>query len=133
LLFCMAFFLTGGVNVTSKLILVLGLGKFKFIYMLFLYGVGFFLAIVKSLMEKSLPGLKEMKLGFGMGIAGVAATFFLLLTLGNLTGTLAFPLKTCGNILLTNFIAYLVWSERIKNKEKVGLSLALLAIVFMNL
>jgi len=133
LLFFMAFFLTGGVGVASKLIPVLGLGEFKITYMAFLYGVPFILAVIKSLMGRNLPGLKEIKIGFGMGIAGVINIFLLLLALESLTGTLAFPLKICGNIIFTNFLVYLIWKERINNKEKIGLGLSLLAIVFMNL
>ena len=72
-------------------------------------------------------------IGGGMGIAGIGNIFFFLLVLEKFTGTLAFPLKTCGNVLLTIFITHLIWREKLNRKEVMGLSFALLAIVFMNL
>lgn len=128
-----AFFLNGGASVAYKLIPVLGLEKFKLTYLSFIWGGAFILALGRSWMRKGLPNLKEIKVGVGMGIAGVGSTFFLLLALENLTGTLAFPLGACGNILFVVFITYLVWQEKVDRKEFIGLSLALLAIVFINL
>ena len=128
-----AFFLTGVVSVTVKLIPALGLEKFKLTYILFLYGGAFISALMINRIRRELPTLKEIKVGVGMGISGVANIFFLLLALENLTGTIAFPVKTCGNIVLTVFITYLVWGEKINRKETIGLSLTLLAIVFMNI
>jgi len=128
-----AFFLTGVVSVTVKLIPALGLEKFKLTYILFLYGGAFISALMINRIRRELPTLKEIKVGVGMGISGVANIFFLLLALENLTGTIAFPVKACGNIVLTVFITYLVWGEKINRKETIGLSLALLAIVFMNI
>ncbi len=127
-----AFFLTGGVGITAKLIPALGLEKFKLTYILFLYGAAFIVALVINWVRRKLPTLKEVKVGVGMGIAGVTNMFFFLLALEGLSGTIAFPVKTCGNMLLTVFISYLVWREKIDRKETIGLSLALLAIVFMN-
>ena len=129
-LLSIAFFLTGVVSVTVKLISALGLEKFKLTYILFLYGGAFISALM---INWKLPTLKEIKVGVGMGISGVANIFFLLLALENLTGTISFPVKTCGNIVLTVFITYLVWGEKINRKETIGLSLALLAILFMNI
>ncbi|MBA7576823.1 hypothetical protein ES708_18665 [subsurface metagenome] len=88
-----AFFLTGVVSVTVKLIPALGLEKFKLTYILFLYGGGFISALMINWIRKELPILKEIKVGVGMGISG----------------------------------------EKINRKETIGLSLALLAIVFMNI
>jgi len=128
-----AFFLTGGVSVSAKLIPIWGLEESKLTYILFLYGGAFTVALGTSWLRKELPHLKEIKVGVGMGLAGIANIFFLLLALENLTGTVAFPLKTCGNIILTILATYFIWQEKVNIKEAIGLSLALLAIVFINL
>lgn len=127
------FFLNGGASVAMKLIPVLGLEKFKLTYVLFLYGVSFVFALIGSWMRKKLPNLKEIEIGAVMGIAGIGSIFFMILALEELTGTLAFPLRTCGNMLFVILITYFLWQEKINRKESIGLSLALLAIVFMNL
>ena len=112
-LLLLAFVSTGWLGLSSKLISVLDPGYFKLTYLCFLYGGAFVLALSQNFTNKRLPRVKEIKFGVGMGIAGVGGLLFLLLALKSLTGTLAFPLRTCGIILLVVFVTYFVWHERI--------------------
>lgn len=128
-----AFLLTGVVSLSAKLIVALGLEEFKLTYLLFLYGGALVPALGRSWVRKELPKLREITTGVGMGVAGVANLFFMLLALEKFAGTVVFPLKTCGSMLLTIFITHLVWHEELKKKEFIGLGFALLSIVLMNI
>jgi len=131
-LFVTAFVASGMVAVCSKLIPVRGLEDFKLTYLLHLYAVIFVLAFARSCLRKDFPRLAGTWLGLGMGVASVGNVFFTLLALERLTGTVAFPLKTCGELLLMLLLGYLIWRERIDRKESVGVGFACLAIVLMN-
>ncbi len=132
-LLSVAFLLSGAASVSSKLIPVLGLQEFKATYVLFLYGGVFIPALGRTWWRKEPLHLKEISVGAGMGIAGIANVFFFLLALDKFTGTLAFPVRTCGNLLLTILVSYLFWHEKLSRKELMGLGLALLAIVFVSM
>jgi drug/metabolite transporter (DMT)-like permease len=106
---------------------------FKKEYILFLYLGTFLPALLASLVTRRIPRRKEIQVGIGMGTAGVGGTFFFLLALEKLTGTVAFPLRTCGGLLLTIFLSFLLWGERLNKKEMFGLFLAITAIILMSL
>ena len=130
-LLCAAFFLTGGISLTAKMITAWGLEGFKKEYILFLYGGTFLPALLASFFLRRIPRGKEFGVGIGMGIAGLGGMLFFLLTLENLSGAVAFPLRTCGSLLLTIFLSFLLWRERLNRREMTGLFLALAAIVLM--
>jgi drug/metabolite transporter (DMT)-like permease len=56
-----------------------------------------------------------------------------LLSLKSLPGIVAFPIRTCGSILVTLAASRILWEERMRGREIFGVLLALISIVLMNL
>lgn len=128
-------FLTSGLaGLAIKAVASMGLGQFNGLYVCTLYAVAGVLAAVGSVVTGHYPTRKHMGLGLAMGAAGAGNVFLLALALNELSGTVAFPVRTCLTILLTVTVSYALWRERIESRrEAIGLVLALLAIVLMSL
>jgi len=132
-LLAVAFFMSGAVGLTLKVIAAQGLEGYKGIYFLSLWSSCLLAGATGCALSRRAPGRTELVIGGVMGLAGVGNIVFLLLALGLVTGTVAFPLKTCGSLLLTVAASYLLWREQISRREFLGLLCALAAIVLMNL
>lgn len=80
-----------------------------------------------------IPSRKELTMGMIMGIGGMGNMYFILLALRGISGIVAFPLRTCGNLVFTVFVSFFIWNERITKLEIIGLVLASSSIIMINL
>ncbi len=126
-----SFFLSGGVSLITKAVPTLGYALYVKTYVFCLYAGGFAVAVIACLSAGRVPTGDEVKLGIIMGLAGAGNHVFLVLALEHVSGTVAFPVRTCASLLLTILISYFMWRERISEKEFAGLLVAIAAIVLM--
>ena len=127
-----AFVLSGVAGISSRMLPGLGLAEFQLTYMASFYGAAFLPALLMHCTSGKRTGRKEFAVGTAMGLAGMGAVFSLLLALEAVPGTVAFPVKTCGTILITVAAAHLMWHEKLKGRELPALACTLLAIVLMS-
>ena len=71
--------------------------------------------------------------GLVLGVPNVLTTVFLLSALAILPAIVVFPLINVGIILLTTFMAYLIWKEKLNRWGILALASGLLAIILLSL
>ena len=71
--------------------------------------------------------------GLLLGVPNVLTTVFLLSALAILPAIVVFPLMNVGIILLTTFMAYLIWKEKLNRWGILALASGLLAIILLSL
>lgn len=128
-----AFLLSGIGALLIKTLVSLGLEKYRNIYFVSLHTTVLLIAIIVNLLGRHLPSGRELLFGSAMGLAGFGNYWFILLALRELPGIVAFPLRTCGSIVLTLFVSRIAWQERLAPGEVIGVVLAMAAIILMNL
>jgi drug/metabolite transporter (DMT)-like permease len=133
-LYLSAAFLFSGVGaLIAKAIVALNLEQHRNIYFLFVFATMLLISLCVNVITRRPPLRKELFSGGAMGIAGMGNFWFIVRALRDIPGTVAFPFRTCGSILLTVMVSRIVWRERIKPQEIVGIVLAMIAIALMNL
>lgn len=80
--------------------------------------------------RKILP--MELMIGTMMGVANGSQTWFTLKTLDYMEGFIFFPVSSAGNIIFTMFVAVLWLEEKISRKALIGIGIAIVALVMMN-
>ena len=79
------------------------------------------------------PGRGEMTHGVAMGVANVLCNFTFLRALALLPGTIVFPSVSAGSIALSVVLGALLWHERHGLRAVIGLVLAAVALVAINM
>lgn len=80
--------------------------------------------------RKVLP--MEAVIGIIMGVANVSQTWFTLKSLEKLQGYIFFPVSSAGGIIFTMIVAVLFLQERISQRAFIGIAIAVVALVLMN-
>ena len=81
--------------------------------------------------RKILP--MEAVVGLIMGFSNGAQLWFTLKTLDLVPGYIFFPVSSAGSIIFTMFVAVLWLEERISRRALIGIAIALVALVMMNM
>ena len=81
--------------------------------------------------RKVLP--MEAVFGVVMGIANGSQTLFTLKTLDLIPGYIFFPVSSAGGIIFTMFVAVLWLEEKISRTARIGIGVAVVALIMMNL
>jgi drug/metabolite transporter (DMT)-like permease len=81
--------------------------------------------------RKILP--MELFIGFLMGVTNGSQVWLTLRTLDYLEGFIFFPVSSAGTIIFTMFVAVLFLQERISRRAMIGIGVAVVALVMMNL
>lgn len=74
---------------------------------------------------------KEVYYGIIIGIANLYSSFFLLLALQEMKGSLVFSLINVSNVVLGSIIGFLVWKDKLTTFQKVGIVIATLSIILL--
>lgn len=74
---------------------------------------------------------KEIFYGIIIGIANLYSSFFLLLALKEMSGSMVFSLTNISIVLIGTIIGVLVWKDRLTMKQKTGLIGASLSILLL--
>ena len=90
-------------------------------------------AIVVLLMRRRKVKLMELFIGTMMGVANGSQVWFTLKTLEYMEGFIFFPVSSAGNIIFTMFVAVLWLEEKISRRALIGIGIAVVALIMMNL
>ena len=71
--------------------------------------------------------------GFVLGLTNVLATYFWIMTLAHMPGSVAFPTLGLGVIAVTTLTSLLIWRERLRPANFAFLVLASVAVFLINL
>lgn len=71
-------------------------------------------------------------LGVALGVMNVLGTYFWILTLSSLPGTIAYPTTGLGIILVTTLVSLFIWGEKLRPANYAFLVLASLSVILIN-
>ncbi len=75
----------------------------------------------------------EATIGIIMGVANGSQTWFTLKSLDAMAGYIFFPVSSAGGIIFTMFVAVLWLHEKISRRALIGIAIAVVALVMMNM
>jgi drug/metabolite transporter (DMT)-like permease len=97
----------------------------------------FFSALIYSLIYIIFKKIKVRRntvyWGLALGVPNVSSTIFLLAALALLPAISVYPLMNVGIIVLTTFLAFAIWKEKLNRWGMLSLVSGLLAIMFLSL
>ena len=74
----------------------------------------------------------ELFIGFLMGVANGSQVWLTLKTLDYIEGFIFFPVSSAGTIIFTMLVAVLFLHEKISRRALIGIGIAVVALVMMN-
>jgi multidrug transporter EmrE-like cation transporter len=129
-------FLTNGIGVFGTRILT-GWDfaeQYKFQYLVFWYGSGFFLAVLIHLRNTLSFSLRELAIAGFMGAASVGGQLSLLTALEmGIPGHIVFPLANGGGLFLVALVGILLFGERVHSYGIFGIVLGIVATILLSL
>jgi len=79
------------------------------------------------------PVPRDMLFGLLLGLPNYFSSRFLLLALYEIPASVAYPVYSCGTVLITTACARLLFGERISPRQCLALGMALAALALLNL
>lgn len=132
-------FLAGGaVDVTMKAFEEeFGAQNSRVLFLLFAFGVAFLIgsAVVwgRGMRAGRWPSAAVVGWGVVLGIVNYGSLEFILRAIEQLPGTFVFPVNNIAIVLLAAALGVYVWEEHLSRINRVGLALAVLALLLLNL
>ena len=127
----------GGGEAMAKVFDELGRDADKPLYLFSLFSTAALLSGVFAVVEGKRTGKKllpkEALSGVAVGAANYLSSFFLLLSLHTLPGTLSYPVYSGGAILVVTLISVLFFREKPTVRQYIGLAGILVSLVLLNL
>ncbi|MBO6524338.1 MAG: DMT family transporter [Balneolaceae bacterium] len=106
------------------------LSEYTFLGMIFFSS--FVLGMMVLAYKKELSfSRKEILNGIIIGVANLYSSFFLILALHEIFGSLVFSITNVANVILGALIGFVVWKDKLSTKQKAGLILALTSILIL--
>ena len=127
------FLMTGIADASMKFYereLISILPEYSFLSLIFLSA--FIIGVIALLVRKELDfSIKEVFYGFVIGLANLYTSFFLISALGEMPGSVVFPLVNVSNVVIGAIIGILFWKDSLTIKQKAGLITAILSILIL--
>lgn len=130
IILCFLFEGTFGLCFKSVRELNLAESRNMFILLYNLSALGFLIPLV--LKTKTIPDAKEGGAGVATGVCVSVSAIFFVRAILQLPGTVSFPVASASGILLMMVISRLIWKEKSSVWQKLGLLLAVTAIVLIS-
>jgi len=127
-LLAVAFLLTGVNLIINKAVIELGFGSYIYLYLVGFWGTGVIAGLGVRAFTRHESTKKDFTVGAAMGTAGAVAMITFMLAIERLSGIVVFPVRNCGNILLTACLSCLIWRERLSLLQWLGILCAAFAI-----
>lgn len=89
-------------------------------------------SIVLLLGRRKLLSGGEWCTGIALGTTNILHTHFLMRSLDRYPGYVVFPVASAGGLILTTFIATQLMGEQTSRQTRVGISMAVIALVLLN-
>ena len=95
---------------------------------------GLVLSLYRMFKMKIIPNMKDVLGGITLGLPNFLTIFLLLYLLKEgWEGSVLFPLNNIGILLLTTFVGWILYKEKINLLKGIGLLLAIVAVVFIGM
>jgi drug/metabolite transporter (DMT)-like permease len=102
-------------------------------FVLFIFSSALIYSLIYILFKKIKVKRNTVYWGMALGVPNVFSTIFLLAALALLPAISVYPLMNVGIIVLTTFLAFIIWKEKLNRWGILSLVSGLLAILFLSL
>lgn len=127
------FILGGMAEFSNKIYQRYALNQYKDVFLFAVFFVAFLISVFYAIRKKAKVTLKDILIGFTVGIPNLFSSYFLILSLDTVTTSVAFPIYSAASIVLINIGGYLIFKEKITSKNKLAILLTILALVLINI
>lgn len=127
------FVLGGMAEFSNKIYQNYALNDYKSVFLFFVFFVAFTISILFTLKNKAQFNMKDILIGFTVGIPNLFSSYFLILSLDTVKASIAYPVFTAGSILLINIGGYLLFKEEIAKKNQLAIMLIIVALILINI
>jgi drug/metabolite transporter (DMT)-like permease len=134
----LTFVMGGAVDVTMKAFEEsFGATNSRVLFLLLAFGVAFLIGaaivLVRGLRRGVWPEQRTVLWGIGLGVINYGSLEFILRAIERLPGTFVFPANNIAIVVLAAVLGVAVWNETLTRPNRVGLGLAVLALLLLNL
>lgn len=126
--------LTGGFgDFFNKLFQKYSSVSFRNLFLFFVFLAAFILSFYFTIKSKYKLNKKDLILGIILGIPNLFSTYFFILALSKIQGSIAFPLNSSLTILAINFVGVLVFKEKLSQNQVIATIVTTIGVILMNL
>ncbi|MFT5832598.1 MAG: drug/metabolite transporter (DMT)-like permease [Cognaticolwellia sp.] len=93
--------------------------------------IGTIVLIINFIRNRSVINYESILGGIALGIPNLGSIYFLLKVLGEMEGSVVFPINNVAVIVLVGIIAFFAFKEKLTKINIFGIALAVLAILFV--
>ena len=127
-------FLFGGMaEFQNKLFQQYALTEYKNVFLFTIFVVAFFLSLYFVIKSKQKISLQDLIVGFLVGIPNLFSSYFLIMALGSIPTSIAFPIYSAGSIIFISLGEVLIYKERLSKRNKVAIIIVILALILINI
>lgn len=114
-----------------------GAGNSRVLFLLLAFGVAFLIGAVlvvgRGMRTGAWPERRTLAWGVVLGVINYGSLEFILRAIERLPGTFVFPANNIAIVVLAAVLGVVVWNEHLSRFNRVGLGLAVLALVLLGL
>jgi len=134
LTFCMG----GAVDLSMKTFEeVFGSGNSRVLFLLLAFGVAFVIGVVivgvRALRYGRWPQMRTIGWGILLGVVNYGSLEFILRAIAVLPGPFVFPANNIAIMVLASLLGVYIWGEHLSRANRVGIGLAIVALVMLKL
>lgn len=102
------------------------------LFMSLIFTGAFLIGLTACIIRRGpLASREELKLGTMIGIPNLFSSIFLIFALGDISGSIAYPLVNMLSVVGGTALGVLRWNDKVNRAQWLGLALALIAIIIL--
>ena len=102
-------------------------------YLFFLFSVTTFFFAIVCIYQKIIPTRWEYVFGILVGVSNFFQSVTFLVALDSIDALIVFPVSAASSVLFTTLVGVVVLKEKLRTKSIIGIILAVIALIFVNL
>jgi len=127
-------FITGGLaEFMNKLFQNYTVGGYKNIFLFSVFANAFIISAI-FLKKSGKPVMKsEVFMGLIVGLPNLFSSFFLIMALEEMKGSVAFPIYSACSVVVISLGSMLIFGEKLKKLEMLSLGMVLISLIIINI
>lgn len=117
---------------STKVFQKYALTAYKDVFLCAVFFVAFVISALYCYATKKKVVLRDILLGFCVGLPNLFSSYFLILALESVKTSVAFPLYSAGSIVLITLGSRLLFGEAVPTKNKWAIGLTVVALALLN-
>lgn len=127
-------FLFGGIaEFQNKLFQKYAMIEYKDMFLFFVFFMAFIISLVYTISSKKKVTSGDILTGLLVGIPNLFSSYFLILALGMIPTSAAFPAYSAGSIIFISIGSLLLYNEKLTLKNKLAIFLVIIALILINM